>query len=73
MPENEWLGRARREAAVILDNVGVTPGMFVGYDDIASLTAIAWMQGVNLGSHETLAMAESAFAQLAADLTTTER
>jgi hypothetical protein len=69
--EHDWQGRARREAAAILDETGVVFDQRVGIvsrDELVSILAIAWLQGVNLGSHETLAAAEVAFENVRAAL-----
>jgi hypothetical protein len=65
----DWTARAHREAAAILDETGVTfnaarPVCIVNRDELVSLLSIAWLQGVNLGSHETLVSAETAFERL---------
>ena len=65
--ETDWQGRARRESVAILSEVNVNRS--VAYDDLVSLMAIAWLQGVSLGTHETLNEAEIAFAKLAAAVT----
>jgi hypothetical protein len=64
--ENDWQGRATRESAAILTEVGVTGAgaVSVGYDVLVSLMAIAWLQGVSLGTHETMHEAEGAFQRL---------
>jgi hypothetical protein len=60
--EHDWEARARREAAAILaDVLQVTANGTAAYPALVSLLAVAWLQGVNLGSHETLAGAEAAF------------
>lgn len=62
----DWQGRAEREAAALLD------GLDVSYvwdrEVLVQMLAIAWLQGVNLGCHETLAMAEGAFDRMRAAL-----
>ena len=61
---NPWQARAHREAAAILDELGASYLQAFNRDTLIGLLAIAWLQGVNLGSHETLAMAEGAFDRL---------
>jgi len=63
-----WTGRARREAAAVLTEAQCVRNGYYSYDDLVSLCAIAWLQGVNLGTHETLRMAEDAFDALKASL-----
>lgn len=58
---DDWQGRARREAVAILEGEHIHRS--VSWDDLVSLMAIAWLQGVSLGSHETLNAAEQAFAR----------
>lgn len=67
MSVTDWGSRARREAAAILAEVDAV-GPTVSYDTLIGLMAVAWLQGVNLGSHETLEVVETSFARLAADL-----
>ena len=64
--DSDWQGRARREAAAILAETGVTFGRvgIVSQDELVGIIAIAWLQGVSLGSHETLAQAELAFERV---------
>lgn len=71
----DWRARARREAAAILEEVTLTVprtdvshAMTCDRDTLLGLLAIAWLQGVNLGSHETLHMAEQAFDRLRDEL-----
>jgi hypothetical protein len=59
--EHDWQARARREAAAILDECGASYVQAFNRDRLVGLLAIAWLQGVNLGSHETLTRAEVAF------------
>lgn len=75
MSVTDWGSRARREAVAILaevDDVGPTVSydtlIGLSYDTLIGLMAMAWLQGVNLGSHETLEVVETSFARLAADL-----
>lgn len=63
----DWNARARREVVAILAEIDAV-GPNVSYDYLVSLMAIAWLQGVNLGSHETLGMVETSFGRLAAEL-----
>jgi hypothetical protein len=58
---DDWQGRARREVVAILE--GATVHRSVSWDDLVSLMAVAWLQGVSLGSHETLNAAEQAFTR----------
>ena len=66
----DWKARAEREAAALLDGYRVAPHERgpLSRDAIVSLLAIAWLQGMNLGCHETLADAERAFERLKAAL-----
>jgi hypothetical protein len=67
MVEQDWLGRARREAAAIVANA--MPGYRrEDYDVVVSLVAIGWLQGTIFASHESLERSEQAFARLRADL-----
>ena len=65
MSEQDWGARAQREAAAILAawDVGIP-----NRDTLRTLLAVAWLQGVNLGCHETLAAAEMAFERVQAEL-----
>jgi len=58
----DWQGRARREAVAILEANGRLRTL--SWDDAVSLMAIAWLQGVNLGAHDTLRLSEAAFERL---------
>jgi hypothetical protein len=60
--ETDWPGRARREAAAVLDGCELVSPYH--RDTLVSLLAVAWLQGVNYGSHDTLAHAEAAFDRL---------
>jgi hypothetical protein len=60
---DDWTRRAEREAAAILDGVG-----FATRPLLVTLLAAAWLQGVNVGSHETLAAVEVGFEQMRAAL-----
>jgi hypothetical protein len=62
----DWQGRARREAVAILEANDVHRA--VSWDVAVSLMAVAWLQGVNLGAHDTLRLSEAAFERLRADL-----
>ena len=63
----DWKARAEREAAALLE--AASGGMIPSRrDTLVSLLAVAWLQGVSLGSHETLADAEQAFERLRAAL-----
>ena len=65
----DWQARARREAAAILDaTVLRASSAHEQYGHIVNLLAVAWLQGVNYGSHETLAAAEEAFDRARAEL-----
>jgi hypothetical protein len=65
----DWKARAEREAAAILANTGYVYGLTgATRDSLTALLACAWLQGFNLGSHETIAMAEDGFARLRAEL-----
>jgi hypothetical protein len=65
--ENGWQHRARLEAVAILEANGMHRSM--SWDDAVSMMAVAWLQGVNLGAHDTLRLSEAAFQRLRADLT----
>lgn len=65
--DTDWKARAEREAAAILAEYPFVTGM-LSYDNLVSLLALAWMQGVNLGSHETLARVEEGFEEMRATL-----
>jgi len=54
------------EAVAICAEAGVARS--VAYDDLIGLMAVAWLQGVNLGAHDTLRMSEQAFDRLRAAL-----
>jgi len=62
----DWSHRARMEAVAICTEAGVARS--VAYDDLIGLMAVAWLQGVNLGAHDTLRMSEQAFERLRAAL-----
>lgn len=59
-----WSSRARREAAAILDELGASYVLAFNRDTLIGVLAVAWLQGVNYGSHDTLAHAEAAFDRL---------
>jgi hypothetical protein len=60
----DWQARARREAVAILANLTVDTSRGALID----LLAVAWLQGVNVGSHETLAAVEVGFEEMRAAL-----
>lgn len=64
--DTDWQGRARREAAAILDESGVVwQGVGItSRDELLGMLAIAWLQGTIYGSHRTLSSAERAFDRL---------
>lgn len=66
---DDWTRRAEREAAAILDGVGidVRPHPFT-YAWLVAVVGVAWLQGVNVGSHETLAAVEVGFEEMQARL-----
>ena len=69
MTATDWKARAEREAAAIIagdegDLILTAHARAV----LVRLLAVAWLQGVNLGCHETLAEAEQAFDRLKASL-----
>ena len=70
--EHDWKGHAEREAAAILSEVGMYHGDYiprdVQYPTVVTLMAIAWLQGTNYGSHETLTAVEDGFDGLKAAL-----
>jgi hypothetical protein len=60
-----WRARAIREAAAMVDGSELTGYRgIITRDLLVSLLAVAWLQGVNYGSHDTLAHAEAAFDRL---------
>jgi hypothetical protein len=63
---DDWTRRAEREAAAILDRV--SPESFTPRGHLLDLLAVAWLQGVNVGSHETLAAVEVGFEEMQARL-----
>jgi hypothetical protein len=63
----DWKARAEREAAALLDEMDIDQAA-VTRDMLVALLAIAWVQGVNLGSHETLALVETSFDRMRAEL-----
>jgi len=63
----DWQARARREAAAIIAEAHPNTSV-QEYPALVSLVAIGWLQGVNYGSHETLAAAEEAFDRARAEL-----
>ena len=65
---SDWGARAEREAAALLTETGYTAGDRAAYSELVHLLAAAWLQGVNLGSHETLAAVEMAFERVQAEL-----
>ena len=60
----DWKARAEREAAAILAEIGYDADDFVGYSRLVSLLGIAWLQGTNYGTHETLADVERGFERM---------
>ena len=64
---NDWKAQAEREAAALIASTG-TQLPIVTHDYLVSLLAVAWLQGVNLGSHETLSLVEQAFTREQAEL-----
>lgn len=67
MTSDEWKHRAYAEVHAIISADGIGQRS-VAFDDLVTLMAIAWLQGVDLGCHETLADAERAFENLRAEL-----
>src|SRR5690348_6154261 len=68
LTSDEWAGRARREAAAILAEA--MPNTSIeGYERTLLLVSAGWLQGFNLGAHETLAEAENAYQRVREDLT----
>jgi hypothetical protein len=68
MSEQDWKARAEREAAAVLDSTGWATYSTSQRGDLVALLAATWLQGVNLGSHETLAAVEMAFERVQAEL-----
>jgi hypothetical protein len=67
--ENDWKGRAEREAAAILAETDFGPGSGAStYPTIVTLVAIGWLQGANYADHHRLAAVEDAFDELRAAL-----
>ena len=66
----DWQARARREAAAVLDGMDyhALPVFRDGRDSLIDLLAVVWLQGVNVGSHETLAAVEVGFEEMRAAL-----
>ena len=62
----DWKARAEREAAAILAETDAGP--HESYERLVALLAVAWLQGVNYGSHDTLAQVEASFTRMAAEL-----
>lgn len=65
---DDWTRRAEREAAAILHGIGGRGIAIPRWDELVSLLAVAWLQGVNVGSHETLAAVEVCFEEMKARL-----
>lgn len=65
---SDWQARARREAAAILDECQARVAG-ESYQALVGLVAIGWLQGVNYGTHATLADVEAGFERLQAELT----
>ena len=63
---DEWRHRAEREAAAILAEAAV--GRSQSYEDVLSLVAVGWLQGVSLGQHETLQEVNRAFERIREEL-----
>jgi hypothetical protein len=63
----DWKERAEREACALLDGIYGSQ-IPLSRATLIPLLAAAWLQGVNLGSHETLAAAEMAFERMQAEL-----
>lgn len=64
----DWSAHAKREAVAILAEVGVLNPRLLDREMLVSLLASAWLQGVNYGSHATLAEVETAFDGMKAAL-----
>jgi hypothetical protein len=62
---NGWSHRAHAEAQALLQDAGIQEPYSPWF---ASMLAVAWLQGFNLGAHETLGEAEKAFQRLQEDL-----
>ena len=60
----DWQARARREAAAIIAEAPPAQD----YPTLLALVAVGWLQGVNVGSHETLAAVEVGFEEMRAAL-----
>jgi hypothetical protein len=65
---DDWTRRAEREAAALLTASGFPTYTAESRAALLSLLACAWLNGVNLGSHETLAAVEVGFEAMQARL-----
>ena len=69
MTTTDWKARAEREAAAIVDEI-LTP--YTSADRqwklLVSAVAIGWLQGVDFGTHSTLADVAQAFEKARAEL-----
>lgn len=61
-----WKARADREAAAMLEELQIRRS--VSYDDLQKIVAAAWLQGLNLGCHLTLAEVELALGRMQTEL-----
>ena len=64
----DWKARAEREAAAILDEVEASHRAFWTRDLLVSVIAVGWLQGYDVGAHQTLSDTEAAFERLRASL-----
>lgn len=67
MADTDYRARAEREAANIIAEAGVQLPVD-GLELLTTLVGLAWLHGHKVGTEETMAEAERAFKQLAADL-----
>lgn len=63
--QTDWTAWARREAAAFLAAHPAIADSFGSRDTAIDALALMWLQGVNLGAHETLHAADEARERLA--------
>lgn len=61
----DWCAWARRETAAFMAEHPTLCESFASYEDAIVFGAALWLQGVNLGAHETLHAAEDALKRVA--------
>jgi hypothetical protein len=62
--QTDWMAWGRREAAAFLGAYPAIADSFSDRDVAVDALACMWLQGVNLGAHETLNAAEEAMERL---------